>query len=333
MLSQDNLQTASKYSEKAHTLLNTHQIAANPLNYSIAYFYSCQRLPQLCNEIDLAIAAKKPIDGIFFENLFEKYISNNEQFDSTYVEPFKLSLDATVAKIDLQVNSGRKVASNLEKVDKALGKTEHHQSLKGVVGYLMDTIHVSKTQYEYLSNELAKASQEVSTLKTKLQESRQEASLDNLTGLLNRRGFENKLQDLLIDEGHSSLMIDIDHFKSINDNFGHMIGDKVLQRVAGVIKQYVSADDLAVRFGGEEFLVLMVNKAVDEASLIAEKIRRKISELKLVQRQSQLVLPPISVSIGIAEFDRDPDWQDMFKRADDALYLAKNSGRNRCVLA
>jgi len=333
MLSQDNLQSATIYSERAHQLLKKYQIAANPLNYAVAYFYCCQRIPEMSAEIEHTIFEKNNLDGVFLEHMFERYISNSERFDSTFVDPFTSSLEQTLVKIDLQVDHGRKVASNLAKVNNALGHAEHHQSLKNVVGYLLNTINLSKLQYQALSEELAKTSNEVNTLKAKLKESRQEASLDNLTGLLNRRGCENKLQDLHIEDVHSSLMIDIDYFKTINDDFGHLIGDKVLQRVAGIIKQHVSSEDLAVRFGGEEFLVVLAHKAISEASLIAEKIRRTIGEMKLVQRQSKTNLPTISVSIGIAEVERDVSWTDLFKRADEALYLAKHSGRNRCVLA
>jgi diguanylate cyclase len=333
MLSQDNLQSAMIYSEKAHRFLTKYQIAANPLNYAVVYFYCCQRVPEMNTEIEQVLMERHGLDGVFLEHLFERYISNNERFDAAFVDPFTNSLEQTMMKIDLQVDHGRQMASNLTRVNNALGKSEHHQSLRNVVGYLLDTINLSKTQYQYLSEELAKTSDEVNILKAKLKESRQEAALDNLTGLLNRRGCDNKLQELLLDDVHSSLMIDIDHFKSINDNFGHVIGDRVLQRVAGVIKQHVSSEDIAVRFGGEEFLVVMVNKAINEASLVAEKIRRTIGEMKLVQRQSKVNLPPISVSIGIAQVEQDPTWTDLFKRADEALYLAKNSGRNRCVLA
>ena len=134
-----------------------------------------------------------------------------------------------------------------------------------------------------------------------------------------------------IEDIHSSLVIDIDHFKEINDTFGHFIGDKVIQRIAKVIKDCVRETDLAVRFGGEEFVVVLVNQTLKEARKAAERIRLAITELKLMQRQSNTCLPPISVSIGIAQADNDHNWTSLFKRADKALYQAKNSGRNRCV--
>jgi len=134
-------------------------------------------------------------------------------------------------------------------------------------------------------------------------------------------------------ETHSSLAIDIDHFKKINDDFGHFVGDKVIQRIAKTIKRHVSEKDLAVRYGGEEFLVVMTNKSIPEAKKVAENIRLSVSKMKLIQKESNTYLPPISVSIGIAQSDDTPDWTSLFKQADNALYKAKNAGRNRCVCA
>ncbi|WP_159822072.1 GGDEF domain-containing protein [Colwellia sp. 20A7] len=175
--------------------------------------------------------------------------------------------------------------------------------------------------------------QEINQLKHKLESSRQEALVDSLTGLLNRRGCDDKLQALDFEQTHSSLVIDIDHFKKINDNFGHFIGDKVIQRIAKIIKSHLTEQDFAVRFGGEEFLVVMTNKSIIEAKEVAEKIRIAIEKMKLIQRETNDPLPPISVSIGIAQNNNAQDWPSLFKEADNALYQAKKSGRNRCICA
>ena len=152
-------------------------------------------------------------------------------------------------------------------------------------------------------------------------------------GLLNRRGCDDKLQSLDFSGTHSSLAIDIDHFKKINDVFGHFVGDKVIQRIAKTIKSHVSEQDLAVRYGGEEFLVVMTNKSIPEAKKVAENIRLSVAKMKLIQKETNTQLPPISVSIGIAQSGDTHDWTSLFEQADDALYKAKNSGRNRCICA
>lgn len=332
MLSQDDFSLAEKQSKQAHLFLSKHNLAPNPINYSVCYLFVSKKEKQLNLELNKQLNSHKTVDSIFIEGLFEKYLSNSQNLENNFLEPFLSSLSETVDKLNHQVISGRKMSSSLEKVDLALASSDHHQSLREVVSYLIGTIKNSRIQQESLSQELEKTGEEVHQLKSKLEESHQEAILDVLTGLLNRRGCEEELKKLELEDTHSSLLIDIDHFKKFNDQFGHFIGDKVLIKVANVIKKSVNKEDLTIRFGGEEFLVILVNKAISEASLIAEKIRQAINNLKLVQRQMSITLPTISVSIGIAQVEDDPSWDELFKRADEALYQAKHTGRNRCVV-
>lgn len=333
MLSHDNFQAASQYSKITHTFLNKYEIPPTPVNYSVIYLYTSNLNAELKKEIDRQITATGTVDAIFIDHLFIKFVSNAEHIEKSILTPFEASLSEILDKMNQQAACDKILVSHLEKADKALAKTEHHKSLHKVVNFLFGTINSSQLQHRALSEELAKTCEEVTLLKAKLQESRQEAIVDALTGLLNRRGCDDLLKDINIDDVHCSLAIDIDHFKKINDQFGHFVGDKVIQRVASVIKDNVGENDLAVRYGGEEFVVVMVNKAMAEAKKVAEEIRQAINELKLVQRQTNVFLPPISVSIGIAELDNDVTWPSLFKRADQALYQAKNAGRNCCICA
>ena len=333
MLSQDDLKSAEKFSTKTHLFLSLNNLAPTPVNYSVGYIYVSKNHQQLAQAIDQKSHDNKPIDTAFIEEMFNQYLSNSNSIQHDILEPFFASLTDTLQRIDHQVTNDQQLSNNLEKVSSALVKLDNHHSVQDIVSYLISSIKSSHQQHQSLSKKLEKTSSEVNQLKNKLQESQQEAFLDSLTGLLNRRGGEEKLKELALEDQHSSLMIDIDLFKNFNDKFGHFIGDKVLQRVAKVIAESVDKEDLTMRFGGEEFLVVLVNKAKSEASLIAEKIRHAVNSLKPKQRQTKITLPPISVSIGIAEVEEDQHWDDLFKRADDALYQAKNTGRNRCVVA
>jgi len=333
MLSQDDFTYATQYSEQTHQFLSQHQLAPNPVNYSVIYLYVSNNHGDLTKEINEHLNAHNNFDNIFMEQMFDQYLSNSQKIENDILDPLYVSLSETVNRINKQVTHGKKTSIKLEKIDSALAKFDQGKSLNDVVNYLIGTIKTSHQQHISISEQLEKTSDEVHQLKSKLEETRQDAILDALTGLLNRRGGDEKLQELELTDVHSSLLIDIDYFKKFNDDFGHFIGDKVLQRVAKVIRECVNTDDVTMRFGGEEFLVVLVNKAQSEASLIAEKIRHTVNTLKLKQKQTNLTLPPISVSIGIAEVDDDLSWSDLFKRADEALYQAKNSGRNRCVIA
>ncbi|MGJ8693511.1 MAG: GGDEF domain-containing protein [Thalassotalea sp.] len=329
----DKFLSAKRYAEITMELLTKHAIPPTPINYSVFFLYTNGSQPLLNQQINLQIKQNKALDCIFIEALFNQFVSNSEQVNHGIINPLNDSINSLLTKIDAQVTQDEEAVNNLRKIDSALEKSNQPASLNKVVNYLLNTINNSTNQHKNLSEELNKTNGEVSELREKLKVARKEAISDALTGLLNRRGCEERLQQIDLEETHTSLAIDIDHFKKINDNFGHFIGDKVLQRVANSIKTNISDADLAVRYGGEEFVVVMVNKTVLEAKVIAEKIRLSISNLKLKQRNSDQYLPQISVSVGIAENKGESCWLELFKRADDALYQAKSSGRNCSMIA
>jgi diguanylate cyclase len=131
--------------------------------------------------------------------------------------------------------------------------------------------------------------------------------------------------------GFAVLVLDIDHFKAVNDRHGHDVGDRVLQQAAGLIVQHVRAGDFVFRYGGEEMLVVLAGVHAEEALKVAEDIRRRFEVTPLaVGRDAVLNL---TVSIGVADHDGQADPQRLIKRADAALYEAKQAGRNRCCLA
>ncbi len=158
--------------------------------------------------------------------------------------------------------------------------------------------------------------------------------LDGLTGLYNRRYWQERFEKqfkLARRRGaqETAIMLDIDHFKSVNDTYGHQAGDKVIQTLANVIKQCVRETDLAGRYGGEEFAVILTDAKLDDALQVAERIRRA-AEATVVEHEGQSIT--FTVSLGLSEFNESFDngmqWLD---RADQALYKAKEGGRNQAV--
>lgn len=159
---------------------------------------------------------------------------------------------------------------------------------------------------------------------------------DQLTGMCNRRhllaeGYRMLGVAIRANSPCACLMLDIDHFKNVNDTHGHPVGDQVLIHVAGIIAANTRASDLAARFGGEEFVVLAAGAALNEAVILAERIRTAIAGSSISVGPARIT---VTVSIGVAEYDMEPDFgsnvlEDMIEKADKALYRAKQSGRNR----
>ncbi|HTR09666.1 MAG TPA: diguanylate cyclase [Paraburkholderia sp.] len=163
---------------------------------------------------------------------------------------------------------------------------------------------------------------------------REYADRDGLTGIANRRYFEARLADEFLRWQRyggdlSMLLFDLDHFKRINDEFGHMAGDTVLRSMAQRVSSVVRKQDVFGRFGGEEFALLLPCTPLDDALFVAEKIRRTIADEPI---EVQGVIVPVTASVGAAAARTGaPDYEGMINEADAALYTAKRQGRNRSV--
>jgi len=164
--------------------------------------------------------------------------------------------------------------------------------------------------------------------------SEKNSKIDALTNLYNRRWLDNNFP-CVIERAHKDtqdfciLMLDIDHFKLFNDNYGHHAGDAALTTVAETIADNIRPYDSAVRYGGEEFMVLLPNTTATEARIIAERLKERIRNQAILHTSGRR-LPMLTVSIGMAELQAKQDIATFIEHADAALYRAKDNGRN-CV--
>ena len=186
---------------------------------------------------------------------------------------------------------------------------------------LEELLEAREKQYKELAKELERKNISLS----------ERVSIDNLTGIKNRYYFDERIKeevDLAKRQkvSFSLLLFDLDHFKLVNDNFGHDIGDKVLKRVTDAVSKIIRSYDIFARWGGEEFVVLMPNTTEAEAVLAAEKIRKAVEDIIHPD------IEKITISIGIAIWEVDDDVDQIFVKADKALYTAKNQGRNRVIV-
>ncbi|HJV87695.1 MAG TPA: diguanylate cyclase [Noviherbaspirillum sp.] len=197
--------------------------------------------------------------------------------------------------------------------------------LAGYIGNLRHKLRINNHELEQRNAALEAALQQISEM----------AIRDELTGAYNRR----YVMDRIVEETQRCArggavfcigMIDIDFFKKINDIYGHMAGDIVLQRVAATASGALRTTDIFARFGGEEFVMVLSDAAACGAMISAERVRQKIERLSFPEIDPSL---RVTISIGIAEHERATDAALTFRKADDALYRAKENGRNQCALA
>ena len=162
------------------------------------------------------------------------------------------------------------------------------------------------------------------------------ATHDELTGLINRREAMDRLSAMWADSSRRNeplacILLDIDHFKKVNDRCGHDAGDRVLRELADTLRSATRASEPVARIGGEEFLVLCPRSTADMASVGAERLRRTVESCRIKVRSTEL---SITVSLGVAQRNTDtPDFDAVLKAADNALYAAKRAGRNRVFIA
>jgi diguanylate cyclase (GGDEF)-like protein len=167
-----------------------------------------------------------------------------------------------------------------------------------------------------------------------LERVRQLVYIDGLTGIFNRRYFEMRIMEEIerarrYQSGLSVIMIDIDHFKKLNDEFGHLLGDEVLRQVSNIFAQNLRKPDVACRYGGEEFVILATQTSGEHAQAAAEKLRRVVEGWNFPG-----VPRPVTISAGIASLPEHGVTRDeLVKAADQALYAAKQGGRNRVIIA
>lgn len=153
------------------------------------------------------------------------------------------------------------------------------------------------------------------------------AMTDPLTGLNNRRGFYIHAAQHSEERVQSAIAIDIDHFKKINDRYGHDAGDEVLVSLAGLLRKRCRTMDVVSRFGGEEFILLLPGTALNDAAAMAERIREAVIETSFP------FISALTVSLGVATLNETDDKDSLLRRADEALYAAKDDGRNRVMVS
>ncbi len=167
----------------------------------------------------------------------------------------------------------------------------------------------------------------------KLEQYQFQAKVDALSGLFNRRWLNNMLprqmhRSRVSSDPLSLVMIDIDHFKRYNDQHGHIAGDSAIRTIATTISDNIRPADMAARYGGEEFLLILPRCALKPAEAAAERVRQAVEKAPVHSSDGDM-LPPVSISLGIAELREDFTVEDFIQAADAALYRAKEAGRNR----
>jgi diguanylate cyclase len=295
--------------------------------------------PALSAALEAQVLQCKALDRPLIERLYARHIQNRHGPDT---EPLQDELRELIGQLGaLVARSSEGVAefaSTLDSCEQALGSINDPASLQRLIHTLVTataTVHATTTA---VNADFQASQTALIGLREQLGTLRGEALTDPLTGLRNRRGFDQDVAALYAKESEALasaaiLLADLDHFKRVNDTYGHAFGDQVIRACAQVISGAIKGRDVASRFGGEEFLILLPDTSGAGAMAVAEQIRTTFSKARIRRSGSEEAMGQVTISIGIAVPSLDEPLDQVIARADTALYQAKREGRNTARLA
>ncbi|WP_372737585.1 GGDEF domain-containing protein [Neptunomonas sp.] len=333
----DNTKQSAEYLRQAIPLMVKYNIPPNPLNYALWYTYVSKKVPSLNYKIDQTLDTYGTCPSLLGEQLFREHVISDDLTDSEDTKKQLLALTNTLTEqVDHAAENTSYYGSVLEDSLVALSNSEGNPQLSSIINRLAENTASITESTHLFQQQIMEAQAEIIALKEELKRTRLDARMDPLTGLFNRRVFDTELEQVTGSKNHAKatlIMIDIDHFKDFNDEYGHLMGDKVLQYFGKLLKAECQEPILPVRFGGEEFAILLIGKEKEEAAVLAENLRKKIQAIRIKQKKSGKVISSITASFGISQWVQAETAEQMIERADKALYLAKESGRNQVQTA
>ncbi|KPK38390.1 MAG: hypothetical protein AMJ69_08605 [Gammaproteobacteria bacterium SG8_47] len=331
----ESAEQAAEYLRLALALIGRVGLAPNPVNFTLCYEYVAGRRADLHGALERALASEASLSPEVAVELYRQYIWDE---DRRVVDAMRNELRRLIAETMTGVGEAHTRASQsvqvLEHTTDQLACDPPPDQLSGIVAEVVAETKLMARNGLELKQMLDDTRNEVDALRRDLERTRLEATSDALTGLLNRRAFEQALNEAKsgADEHTTTfclLYVDIDNFKQINDTYGHLIGDKVIRSVAALLSANVKGKDAVARIGGEEFAVLLRETEAENAVRVGEILRRTVESTRLKRADTGELIGQITVSVGVTDYRRSETVDEVMQRADNALYQSKEGGRNR----
>lgn len=315
-------------------LMARQAAAHHPVSYTIWYEHVAGLNPPLSEILNSRLEAGNPLTEEDIYRLHARFISARDVALLERLQgQLQEALNDTASNAALASEHTSGFGRSLEHSRSEIGAAVSLDGIRYVIdGLLAETSRV-EAQVLQLSQALEARAGEVRLLARELQRAQTESVIDPLSGLSNRRGFERAAAEMSGPRGDlcgaALLLADIDHFKQVNDTYGHVLGDKVLRVVAQTMRDNIKGRDLAARIGGEEFAILMSQTTLQGAKAVAEQLRSAVAKGRIHQTGNRGVVGSITLSVGVAVAQPGETLDSLMQRADKALYAAKREGRNR----
>jgi diguanylate cyclase len=314
-----------------------HSAAYHPISFALWYEFTAGINPPLSKRIEELLAEGRTIDDKLAHELYREYILDAWSARSLEVNH---QLEGLVSTFEQSAERARADTDQFDLAWHAFeGDMQRHAAAQAgpAAAQLMETGQRMRTTVQDLRTELQASIADTRKLKEELKRLHNEVLTDPLTGLVNRRGLDAAFEQIHQDAAQygrpcSAILVDVDHFKRVNDSFGHLFGDQVLKSVAGTLRQRARDTDLVARLGGEEFLIVLPDTDARQAQAVAEDMRAFVERAELRSRASAAMITKITISAGVTARRPQDTTTEMIARADSAMYRAKSRGRNQVAL-
>jgi diguanylate cyclase len=339
----DDYKTITEIARKVIPFLSQKGIPLTPKNYRIWFEYFSGVMPDIKEILDDMLKMGIPFTSEkneelyvrFFERDIEKENAEKRLSEIAASEDIGKKIEDSIVKtikdIFLSSESVGSYKETLHQHFKGMADVKNIDEIRSIVSSLIKETAETIKSNEKTKEKLQNTVKELEEARKSLHEVQAEARTDSLTGLNNRLAFDEKIKEEMERFNRykipcSIAMIDIDHFKSLNDTYGHIVGDRALVHVSKELAKNLRKIDFVARYGGEEFAVILPSTAIKDAIIVIEKIRQEIFDTDFLVKDKSV---EITVSGGVKEFGEGDTISHVTEKADEALYLAKNSGRNQ----
>lgn len=329
---------ARRWAAKAWLEMENAGVLPTPPNFELWYTHVSGGNPALSRQIELILREHPVMTPVVLDTLrksFAPKIDTDEVLDRTD----KIE-QAAQAMVDEVASNGKQLREYGNTLSHWSNEIRQHRTmdnlLQAVATLAAETARASERN-RVLEKQLSVSSARVTQLKDSMADLKRETTTDLLTGLLNRKAFNVRLRRAISEfkaEGVpvSVLLLDVDHFKRVNDTYGHQTGDLVLRLIGRLLSDSVKGRDSSARYGGEEFAVLLSGTDLKGGVALANQIRLSLDNKHLVKKRSTDEFGKITVSIGVAQVQPNDTAASLLDKADAAMYQAKQLGRNQvCV--
>ena len=321
--------------DRVAKLLAEGDIPPTPCNYEFWYRYASGADPELVEAADAVRRAVGRVTVRAMGNIRrELYGGSGQGTFSRLIDDTERQLDRMAGYVERSEHDARDYRGQLDEGSLALVDQVALDRQRALLARMVAQTDAMIEKTSALETELACSSSEITTLKADLEIARSESRTDPLTGLSNRKACVDYLEAHVL-RSHSELralsliFLDIDHFKKFNDSFGHRVGDEVLRLVAQSLERFFHGLGYPARWGGEEFVIVVPGKGLDDAIALADRFRLLVCSRSVRTRTSQREMGRITLSLGVAQLGPGETPQQLIDRADTALYDAKAEGRDR----